>query len=495
MKSKLFWVLALVVLLGSYFRLQGVFTNSFAFTYDVGRDMLALQNIVVNHKIPLIGATTGLPGLFYGPWWYYILTIPFLIGQGNPVFIDFFMAFSGIVSIFLAYMLGKKIGGTFLAFIFATFVSLSPVLIGISSQIWNPNLAPLFVIFLMFVWYDIHENKSQHVLRNFFFLGLLLALFLDIEVVFGLLLDLGIFFVFIFLLRSTLKLKNILFILLGFVIIISPRLFFEVRHNFLMTRNLINIIFHSHGSGISVSYFSVFINRFFGLIFLWNETVANGNIIVGVALLILVILALVFLTKKAKNTEKFFFIVGVILTLTFLLGLTFFSHDIWPHYLVGLPVVFVLLLSISLSLFFRSMQRKWILFVLLFLVVFVEINPVRFIGSFFQPLWEGDASVYRNQLAVIDYVYQAARGKQFAEVVYTPPVYDYTYQYLFSWYGKNKYHYVPSTGKTSLFFVILEPDLQYPSRLIDWLKVREHDGTIINQKELKGGIVVQTRKR
>ena len=77
-------ILILVIAVGAFLRLQGVFTNSFAFTYDVGRDMLALWNIAIVHKIPLIGPIIGgnsasdLPGIFYGPWWYYFLT-PFFI--------------------------------------------------------------------------------------------------------------------------------------------------------------------------------------------------------------------------------------------------------------------------------------------------------------------------------------------------------------------------------------------------------------------------------
>ena len=82
--KKEYLLLYFFILVGAFLRLQGVFTNSFAFTYDVGRDMLALSAIVHLHKIPLIGATTGLPGIFYGPWWYYMLTPFFIIFSGSP---------------------------------------------------------------------------------------------------------------------------------------------------------------------------------------------------------------------------------------------------------------------------------------------------------------------------------------------------------------------------------------------------------------------------
>ena len=137
-------ILFLLVIVGSFLRLQGVLTNSFAFTYDVGRDMLALQNIVVNHDLMFIGATTGIPGVFYGPWWYYML-VPFFI-------------------IIVSYILGKKIDGIFLGLGLAAFVSVSPVLVSLSVQIWNPNIAPLFVMLTLYCLYKIYKFEKKDIL-------------------------------------------------------------------------------------------------------------------------------------------------------------------------------------------------------------------------------------------------------------------------------------------------------------------------------------------
>jgi hypothetical protein len=130
--------------------------------------------------------------------------------------------------------------------------------------------------------------------------------------------------------------------------------------------------------------------------------------------------------------------------------------------------------------------------IIVIVVFLINLNPNAVIQNLNKPLWQGDASVYRNQVAVIDYVYKEAAGKPFKYVVYTPPLYDYTYQYLFDWYGQQKYHYVPQV-KANLAFFIIEPDTQYEWRLRDWLTQREADGRIIRSEEVKGGIIVQTR--
>jgi hypothetical protein len=43
----------------------------------------------------------------------------------------------------------------------------------------------------------------------------------------------------------------------------------------------------------------------------------------------------------------------------------------------------------------------------------------------------------------VDWVYTHAKGKGFAVYHYLPSVYDYPYQYIYPWYGKQTYGYVP----------------------------------------------------
>src|SRR5205085_2870627 len=152
--------------------------NSFAFTFDVGRDMLALFNIVHLHKIPLIGAIAGgAPsagiGIFYGPWWYYFLTPFFVIFSGDPRGIAFTMSLIGILVIIFGFILGKKLGGNILGIYISSLISISPNLISLSSQIWNPNISPLFVIMVLLVIYQILKEHKQ--IKYFFPLGILLA--------------------------------------------------------------------------------------------------------------------------------------------------------------------------------------------------------------------------------------------------------------------------------------------------------------------------------
>src|SRR3989344_2974546 len=234
-KIFIFFGLLIIVIIGSWLRLSGILSNSFAFTYDVGRDMLAVENIVVNHKITLIGQTTGVEGIFYGPWWYFILSVPFFIFSGNPQGIAFFIGLVGITTIISGYVVGKKIGGVFLGLIFSSFISISSIMVLSSSQIWNPNLIPFFVLLIFLVFYIFSSDSKPKASKTKYLLllGLLLGTIIDMEIVFGTLLFLSACTALIFIFRKKIRIKEVPFFVLGLLFIFSPRIIFELRHDFL----------------------------------------------------------------------------------------------------------------------------------------------------------------------------------------------------------------------------------------------------------------------
>jgi len=488
-------LLSLLILIGAYLRIPGVLGNYFAFTYDVGRDMLAVYDIVFLHKIPLVGAIFGgAPsagiGIFYGPWWYYFLSLPYVLSFGNPQGVVLAMALIGIVTIFFGYLFGKRIGGNFLGLAFAALIAVSPILISLSSQIWNPNVSPIIVIFCLAIIYRIYsENKPK--LRYYFILGFLIALVIDLEIVFGVLLAIGLILAVTVIKNKQIQFKSIISFFVGVFIIFSPRIIFELRHQFLMTTSLFKFLTTS-GNSQSSNLIKNFANIIVMIFNQFNSTIALNNEILGIIIILFIVLTTMLFYKKASLINKQFIKTSLIVLFTFLTGLIFFHHDIFGYYLIGLPVFYLLLFCLSINLVIQNTKNYVIPGIIILVLFLINLNPVAIINNLGKSAWVGDASVYKNQLQVVDYIYGQARGKSFKEQVYTPPIYDYPYRYLFKWYGPNKYHYGPDNNSHLAFF-ILEPDLQYPSRLTDWLKFREKDGKIIKTETFKSGIIVQTR--
>jgi 4-amino-4-deoxy-L-arabinose transferase-like glycosyltransferase len=487
--KKQYLLLFVIILIGAFLRLTGVFTNSFAFTYDVGRDLLAVNQIIHTLKIPLIGATTGMEGVFYGPWWYYLLIIPFIIVQGDPSGISLFMALLGVVTVFLSFLVGKKIGGNLLGLILAALISFSPATI--SNQIWNPYMAWPFMMLLFYFVAQSYGKDTKRRSLSFLLIGLCLGFVFDAEIFFGMLFCIGTFLGLIITLRKSFKIKCILSLIGGFLIVLAPRIVFDLRHQFLISSHFLYTLTH----GIPQTHYTPFLSRismlkdlFWGI---WLNTLTNNIVWVGVLLLIATIFLLLFSFKKANKLEKNFIILCLTILLTFFVYFSTNSTDIFSHYLIGIPLVLLFIFALVLSQTAHIGGGKIIVTVLLMTVLCIYLSP-RQISKSFDYSFVGDDSVYKNALAVVNYVYQQADGRQFTTEVFTPNGINYTYRYLFLWDGAKK-HYLP-INKAKLVYFIVEPDTQYDNyRQRIWLDEHKNDGRIVKTKMFPSGVIVQTR--
>ncbi|HMS22615.1 MAG TPA: glycosyltransferase family 39 protein [Candidatus Levybacteria bacterium] len=481
-------ILCVIIICALYLRMGGVLTKSFAYTYDVGRDLIQVQKIVGEHKIPLIGQTTGLGGLYYGPWWYYILTPPFVISQGNPQGIVFFMVLTGIATIICGYIYGRKVSGKWLGIIIAAILGLSSAMVGLSSQIWNPNIAPL-VLLILFLVLPLTRQEKNSIFKKIW-IGILLGLLLDAEIVFGVLIIASVIIFLLLIEKKRFFTFPSMGLVIGLFVMVLPRIVFELRHDFIMTKSL--LIKHSGDQRIfePFQFFEVVPDRYITFLNQFSDTFGVNNTM-SVLILIVCFLTLFLLRKTIQKKEKGVIVLCVVTITTFFLGSAVFARAVWGHYLVALPVVYIIFVSLSFYILARKHMIIGICIIILLCLSSVRLPGI--IDSIKNPYWEGNAAVYRNQEAVIDFIYKDANNRPFNYIAYTPVVHDFTYQYLFSWYGMKTYGYTPRQKRADLFYVIIEPDFGNEYRITDWLKIREKDGKILDEKVIKGGIKVQMR--
>src|SRR3990167_9247767 len=81
------YIFLVICFLTFLLRLIPILHNNIAFTSDQARDMLDIRSLVVGHQLKFIGPITDIIGVFLGPFWYYFNAIPFLLGNGNPVYL------------------------------------------------------------------------------------------------------------------------------------------------------------------------------------------------------------------------------------------------------------------------------------------------------------------------------------------------------------------------------------------------------------------------
>ena len=425
-------ILAILLIIGVYLRASGAYYGFFAFTYDQGKDFLTWHKIIYQKDLTLIGPSTGIDGVFHGVWWYWLIAPWFWLTSGDPkLLVTWFGIFSSVI-IWVAFVLGRQIQDTSLGLLLAGIVAVSPFFVIMGSQLWHPNTIPLLVfLWLVGLWQYIKKG------RNFFWIGFGLGAILEFELAAGSLI-LGAVLINLFLWKLLPKWKQIIFGLVGFSLWLIPRIIFEARHNFLQTKAINNFLIHPQTVHSNFTWPVRLGQRLISSWDIFNETFAGRNVYVGGIWLILLSGWIVLTYRKWPVWHKNYirFLIGVILVLIFFASI--YPDTLWGYYLVGMPALLLPIFGLGLSWVVNKQKKIGAVLAGIWLLYLWQ--P----WSGWGKPWVGDASVYKNQIAVVDYIYSQSQGKIFNTAVYSPSLIDYNYQYLFLWYGSKIYGYQPA---------------------------------------------------
>lgn len=487
-KREIIFLIAITIL--AFFLRFYLIPQNLFFGPEQGIDFLAIQSIVVGHKLTLIGAKTDIAGIFHGPLYYYIAAIPFVITRGNPIAVSAFLIFLQSLTVIPLYFLGKKMFSNHVGIIAVILFTFS--FEAIASSRWlsgQPLAIPLTVLLLLFL-YNYLQGKSKYLFYVAFCFGLVTQLeFLNLilfsaflVVIFGIYYKRVIKTNFLILLES---------LVLAGIVAVGPFILFDIRHQFLIFHSIIGAL--SGKGGFHVSYLNslqstmqiydmVFVRTIFPLVSTtWSS------------LILLYIVLLVWIARKAKDRMPyillcvFIFLPAVVL---FLLHQSVLEHFFMP----ALSFILLTTAVILERLIFKNVYVGWGLFVILVVcswvawVMYLPNNKNIFFQST-QPFLH-----YSDQIKTIDTIYQDTNHKQFAFQAYTIPYWSQEgWEYLFWYFGSTKYGYYPSAITHDKLYVIVQRD---PGKYQDfWLKnVVSHWGTL-EKKVTYGGIdleVLQT---
>jgi len=485
-------VVIFLLLLSIPNRLIGTANGLFAFTYDQGRDLLEVSKIVWNHNFTLIGPTTGLAGIFYGPWWYYFLTPIFILTGGDAQQIAYIFSFIGITTIVALYFFLKKITGNFyLAFLLAVVASISRTWMFGPTLIWNPTLTPLLMIAFLYTAFIIIENKD---VKHFFVLGMLTGLIQDTSAAFG-------SYMVLFLIMQPILFKKVFldrrFIasVLGLFLVFSPKIFFELRNNFLMSKSLLNFILSAKISSDKLSFLERLGDRLNSFIELAASAFARDNIwvlIVGFSVL-LMLFTIALKNKKVRNnlTSNIYFKFLLALILFSFVFFVIYPNSIWGYYLAGLPVVMITVIALIFKYFIsiKSLKKPAIIFLLLIIFAHLDRNML----PPYNVIWEGDGSTYKNPKAVVDYIV-AEKPNEYSLHAYTSSGFDYPIDYLIALNAKKGLIKPPEDNQKTMYLIIR--DVQSKEYLkTGWYGDKTKDKTIIEKSKTFVGFLVEKHTR
>lgn len=470
--KKTFLIFALF-LLALIIRFYPISKNLF-FGPETGKDFLEIKNIAVNHKLTLIGAKTDIDGIFHGPFYYYLQTIPFILSNGNPVASSFFNIFLISLNAIFLFYLGKKIFSEKVALISAFLFAFSPRSVEYSRWLSAQPLSPLFSLFLFFSLYQVYRGSSKYI----YFIALISGILIHLQLL-HLYFTIPIIIICFVWGKIKISLKQIVLSLIIFALSLSNFLLFDLRHNFLISKNVFLVLLGKKGfiAPLGTSIRETFVN-------LIKETTSYLFHNLTFLTHILFFLIVIFLLKKI--IRKKFGVCHLLLIFLFepIVYLALSRHSILPHFFIFIsPFIFLLTAVIIEKIFEKS---KIAALIVLFLIIINNLLVV----SKLEP-W---GITIGAQKKVLDIVYADAKGEPFRYEAFTVPYFwKDGWQYMFAWYGKKKYGYIPSEkGDNKVYFILQHEETDFYN---DWyLKHVVPYGRIVFSSKIENNFVERREK-
>ncbi len=414
--KKHIWFL-LLFLLALVLRVLYIKDDVFIFMFDHGKDALAILHMIVLPKLKLIGPWTSIPGLYFGPLWYYLLAPTLVVSHYQPVAFVYLMSSLVLLQMYLAYRYFNLESAVIIGF--------SSFWLIISKSAWNPY--PMTILTLIILILLLKQLKRKRV-DSFllFLLAFVSSLGFHFSSAFAIFYPIIILAV-LLLKRVKLKIKSIVLALLGFVVPFVPQLLFEVRNNFLQSKAVKEYFLYGESNSFSLVKVKEILSVTFGELRLISfQSLDEYAQIVSLVFLFFLVYSIYYLVKQKKLDQKLkdlMLISAVFLTIP-IIGLMFLHFNLWYVYPL-VPVVTVLFGSLvhGLPKIFR------VVFICLYVVLaFVRFNFYLHVEKL---LFLTETNFYPVKERIIDYVRHDADGRAFSVYTYMPDIYDFPYQYIF----------------------------------------------------------------
>lgn len=413
--------LVLILVLAFFLR---TFNGKELFNYAHDNDLAGwiVKDIVVNHHMRLIGQETSVKGVFIGSLFYY-LQIPFyLIGKMDPFNVIFLTAILGTFSAFSFYFVLSKMFGKKAGLIGAVIYAVSEMIVFTDREIVPTMPVMLWTVWYLYDLFLIYKGKQK---TGFIIFGVLIALVWQLNLALYVISPLAVL-AWIFS-KKKIQWK---YLLLGaglLVILSSPLIIFEARHNFQQTRAVIAFLKPAENSAIKkvtilskVEHVMEYVNR--NATYMFLPSVSGVTSTLAVILLIGTFLILL-ITKKIPKSIAVLMILWQFLYIVFF---TFNSLNLSEYYLNGMNIIWIVIASIALGVLANKKFLKIV--VIAAIGVYTTWNVYLMINS------KGNQRGYIQRKAIVEYIKTdaASHGYPCISISYiTNPGDQFGYRYFF----------------------------------------------------------------
>lgn len=490
----MFKAVFILIILAFIIRILFIFQGGVSFHYDMARDAFEAREIWKDHNLKILGPPTSTPGLYHGVFYYYLIAPFYLLGQGDPRIVAVLLSLLNSLAVVPIVVLAKDF------FKSKKWAILAGILFVVSfeatqyaSWISNPAPALLSVSFFFLSLYWWFKGKSY----GLYLATLSAALSTHFQFFLIYLLVLIPIFGIIFKIRTSIKTIG-----LSLVVALLGLLTFIVAAVKFQTITQIFNGFLNLGEGGPIDFRTQFAESFLNYLNRFSEIFTFNffptNVFVGGILAILILYAI-----RREYLLLFFLFSN--------LPIFIFGGHTNTYANIGLVVPAILAFVLFLRNIWR-IERRFV-YIIIFLslisnlVTIFKVNP----GGQVILVIPNDMNL-KNELKLIDETYKIAAGEQFSINSLTLPLWtNTTWAYLYEWYGKSRYDYVPQflghdqiglLGANSLqkidqplekTFLIIEPTEGIPPRFYGEELDTENSKTKLTKEITYGSIKLQVR--
>ncbi len=482
------------------------FPDNIYFGFDQARDAFMSQQVALG-DFKVVGPPTAIEGLYHGPLYYYIFGPIYLLSLGDPAGISAFLRFYNALGVFLVFSIALIMFNRYVGLIAAFIFAVSFEQTQFSIYLNHPSLA-VNTVLLFYLGAALIIFKS----RSYGLFVMAAGLALSIQFEFPLIYLTLILATLVSVFRNDFKkiaLKKWFISLSIISMILSTFLIAELKFDFRTTKTIFSSLILNQGSTMSPNYIKniqIISQRFL------NDNLLAKNEYSGIAYLMIIAISL-FIYLRNRSLNKSF----GLLFIWFIGGLIPYLQNTsnLPLYYYGIGASVGLIILVSYLIY--SIPRRYLFLAITPISIIILSNY--YLISTFNPT--GSISTVNvqsgmtlgDQKRAVNYMYNQAAGQEFAVNALSMPLYINTvWSYLFEWYGKGKYGYLPTWGgeyasgypgnmphsdnrsalpKTK--FLVLEPTRGIEPRIIRQFLDTEDIFTKSTKEVRFGEIFVQTR--
>ena len=163
-KHKVWLIFLFILIIHSFFRFYQLGSRN-TFGWDQVDNAWAAKDIIVDHRLPLLGMQAKLNAGFYiGPLYYYLIAIFYFLTNLDPIASGLFVGATSIFTITILFLITRKIFSEEVALAAAFINAVSFTIISGDRVQWPVNLIAPVSLIIFFALYQVLTGREKYLI-------------------------------------------------------------------------------------------------------------------------------------------------------------------------------------------------------------------------------------------------------------------------------------------------------------------------------------------